>query len=50
MSTADKPATAAAPGSRLQAHYRDTVVKQLMQQFGYQTVMQVPRIEKITLN
>jgi len=50
MSTADKPATAAALGSRLQAHYRDTVVKQLMQQFGYQTVMQVPRIEKITLN
>jgi len=50
MSTADKPATAAAPGSRLQAHYRDAVVKQLMQQFGYKTVMQVPRIEKITLN
>ena len=50
MSTADKPATAAALGSRLQAHYRDTVVKQLMQQFGYKTVLQVPRIEKITLN
>jgi len=50
MSTADKPAKAAAPASRLQAHYRDTVVKQLMQQFGYKTVMQVPRIEKITLN
>ncbi len=50
MSTADNPAKAAAPASRLQAHYRDTVVKQLMQQFGYKTVMQVPRIEKITLN
>ena len=50
MSTADKPAKAAAPASRLQAHYRDAVVKQLMQQFGYKTVMQVPRIEKITLN
>ena len=50
MSTADKPATAAAPGSRLQTHFRDTVVKQLMEQFGYKTVMQVPRIEKITLN
>ena len=50
MNTADKPAKAAAPASRLQAHYRDTVVKQLMQQFGYKTVMQVPRIEKITLN
>ena len=50
MSTADKPAKAVAPASRLQAHYRDTVVKQLMEQFGYKTVMQVPRIEKITLN
>ena len=50
MSTADTPAKAAAPASRLQAHYRNTVVKQLMQQFGYKTVMQVPRIEKITLN
>ena len=50
MSTADKPVRAAAPASRLQAHYRDSVVKQLMQRFGYKTVMQVPRIEKITLN
>ena len=50
MNTADQPANAAAPASRLQAHYRDTVVRQLMQQFGYKTVMQVPRIEKITLN
>jgi large subunit ribosomal protein L5 len=50
MSTAGNPAKAAAPASRLQAHYRDTVVKQLMEQFGYKTVMQVPRIEKITLN
>ena len=50
MNTDVKPERAAAPASRLQAHYRDTVVKQLMQQFGYKTVMQVPRIEKITLN
>jgi large subunit ribosomal protein L5 len=50
MSSADKPAKTPPPASRLQAHYRDTVVKQLMQQFGYKTVMQVPRIEKITLN
>jgi len=39
-----------APVPRLQIHYRDTVVKQLMQQFGYTTTMQVPRIEKIVLN
>ena len=35
---------------RLQVLYRDAVVKQLMQQFGYKTSMQVPRIRKITLN
>lgn len=36
--------------ARLKAYYKETVVQQLMQQFGYKTVMQVPRIEKITLN
>ncbi len=39
-----------APVPRLQIHYRDTVVKQLMQQFSYKTAMQAPRIEKIVLN
>ncbi len=50
MSTPAKTAKAPAPAARLQAHYRDHVVKQLMDQFGYKTVMQVPRIQKITLN
>lgn len=36
--------------ARLQEYYRDTVVKQLMQQFGYKSIMEVPRIRKITLN
>ncbi|MEW6354342.1 MAG: 50S ribosomal protein L5 [Pseudomonadota bacterium] len=36
--------------ARLQDYYRDTVAKQLMQQFGYKNVMEVPRITKITLN
>jgi len=36
--------------ARLQEHYRDTVVKQLTEKFGYKNVMQVPRIEKISLN
>jgi large subunit ribosomal protein L5 len=36
--------------ARLQDHYRDTVVKQLMDRFGYRSVMQVPCIAKITLN
>jgi len=39
-----------APVPRLQIHYRDTVVKQLMEQFGYKHAMQVPRIEKVVLN
>ena len=36
--------------SRLQETYRDTIIKQLMDQFGYKSVMEVPHIEKITLN
>ncbi len=36
--------------AKLQDHYRNTVVQQLTEKFGYTTVMQVPRITKITLN
>lgn len=36
--------------ARMQQFYRDTVVKQLTERFGYSSVMQVPRITKITLN
>jgi len=36
--------------ARLQDHYKEKVIPQLMEKFGYSTVMQVPRIEKITLN
>ena len=36
--------------SRLQEHYRKTVVPALMEQFSYSSVMQVPQISKITLN
>jgi len=36
--------------SRLQKFYNETVVKQLTEQFGYQSAMQVPRITKICLN
>jgi len=36
--------------SRLQTTYREDVIGRLMEKFGYRTVMQVPRIEKITLN
>ena len=40
----------AAAASRLQTHYEQDVTKKLVTQFGYKSVMQVPRIEKITLN
>ncbi len=36
--------------ARLQEHYKDNVVKQLMDKFSYNSVMEVPRITKITLN
>jgi large subunit ribosomal protein L5 len=36
--------------ARLKDFYKDTVVKGLTEQFGYKSVMEVPRIEKITLN
>ena len=36
--------------SRLQTYYKETVVKQLTDQFGYGSPMQVPRITKVTLN
>ena len=35
---------------RLHDYYRDTVIPQLIKQFGYKSVMQVPRISKVTLN
>jgi len=36
--------------AKLHDFYRETVVPELMTQFSYTSVMQVPRIEKITLN
>jgi len=36
--------------AKLHDLYKDTVVAELQKQFGYKSVMQVPRIEKITLN
>jgi len=36
--------------ARLQEFYNETVRSQLMEKFGFKNVMQVPRIEKITLN
>lgn len=36
--------------ARLASYYEDTVVKQLTEKFGYGSVMEVPKITKITLN
>ena len=36
--------------ARLQQHYREKVVPELMQKFGYKSIMEVPRLSKITLN
>ncbi|MDF0605720.1 50S ribosomal protein L5 [Neisseriaceae bacterium TC5R-5] len=36
--------------ARLYDFYKDSVVPDLMKQFGYKSIMQVPRIEKITIN
>ena len=36
--------------ARLQDYYRETVVKQLLEEMKYDNVMEVPRIEKITVN
>jgi len=39
-----------APQARLHGIYREKIVPELMTKFGYTSVMQVPRLQKITLN
>ncbi len=46
----DEKPTGPAKPARLQVYYREQVAKDLTQQFGYKSPMQVPRIEKIVLN
>jgi large subunit ribosomal protein L5 len=41
---------AAAPPARLKQRYVEEIRPQLMERFGYSTVMQAPKIEKVTLN
>ena len=36
--------------AKLHELYKDTIIAELQSKFGYKSVMQVPRIEKITLN
>jgi large subunit ribosomal protein L5 len=40
----------AVPQARLQTIYREKIVPELMAKFGFTSVMQVPRLQKITLN
>jgi len=39
-----------APTARLQTYYREKIVPELMSKFDFKSVMQVPRLTKITLN
>ena len=52
MAKTQKSAKAAGPATpaRLQAIYREKIVPDLMAKFGFTSVMQVPRLQKITLN
>ncbi|TCV91803.1 LSU ribosomal protein L5P [Luteibacter rhizovicinus] len=36
--------------TRLETFYKESVMQKLIERFGYQNVMQVPRITKVTLN
>ena len=43
-------AAEAVASARLQVIYREKIVPELMTKFGFSSLMQVPRLEKITLN
>jgi large subunit ribosomal protein L5 len=49
-SAAGKQSAVGAQQARLQGVYREKIVPDLMKKFGYKSVMQVPRVQKITLN
>ena len=36
--------------ARLENYYKQEIIQNLMGQFGYKSVMQVPKLTKITLN
>ena len=48
--SAGKQSAIGAQQARLQSIYREKIVPDLMKKFGYKSVMQVPRVQKITLN
>lgn len=48
--SAGKQSTAGAHAARLHVVYLEKIVPDLMKKFGYKSIMQVPRVQKITLN
>jgi large subunit ribosomal protein L5 len=49
-SASKEQASGPAQPARLMVQYRDSVVADLIKQFGYKSTMEVPRIDKIVLN
>lgn len=47
---ADETSSTPAPPARLIAHYREKVVPELKQKFGYTNIFAVPRIDKIVIS
>ncbi|WP_428937122.1 50S ribosomal protein L5 [Fontivita pretiosa] len=47
---AEEAPAAPAPPPRLIAHYREKIVPQLQQKFGYKNLLAVPRLEKIVIS
>src|SRR6266571_2529704 len=50
VAAAKKPWISEVTMARLKTKYRSDVVPAMMKEFGYKNTMQVPRLEKITLN
>ncbi len=48
--TEAEPTRQAAPPPRVRDRYRDEIAPALLEKFGYSTPMEVPRLQKITLN
>lgn len=50
MEATATPTSQAIPPPRLREKYREEVVPALVEKFGYKSVMQAPRLSKVTLN
>jgi large subunit ribosomal protein L5 len=50
MTTTDEASTATRTPARLKARYNDEIAGELRKQFGYENVMQTPRLVKVVVN